>query len=95
MHHGHTDLFYVLEGELTLRLGIDDDAVSLPAGTLARVPPNVVHGFRNGSDSEVRYLNFHAPARRSRATFVRSATTPSSGTSTSRRPTADARWQRR
>jgi mannose-6-phosphate isomerase-like protein (cupin superfamily) len=61
VHHEHTDLFYVLEGELTLRLGIDDDAVSLPAGTLARVPPDVVHGFRNGSDSELRFLNFHAP----------------------------------
>ena len=61
VHHDHTDLFYVLEGELTLRLGIEDDAVPLPAGTLARVPPDVVHGFRNGSDDDVRYLNFHAP----------------------------------
>ena len=26
-----------------------------------RIPPLVVHGFRNGSDAEVRYLNFHAP----------------------------------
>jgi len=36
----------------------------LPAGTLARMPPMVVHGFRNGSpDAEVRYLNLHAPGR--------------------------------
>jgi hypothetical protein len=28
------------------------------------VPPDVVHGFRNGSDAEVRYLNFHAPGCR-------------------------------
>jgi mannose-6-phosphate isomerase-like protein (cupin superfamily) len=35
----------------------------VPAGTLARVPPLVVHGFRNGSDAEVRYLNFHAPGQ--------------------------------
>jgi mannose-6-phosphate isomerase-like protein (cupin superfamily) len=61
VHHRHTDLFYVLEGTLTVRLGIDDQAVPVPAGTLARVPPLVVHGFRNGSDAEVRYLNFHAP----------------------------------
>jgi quercetin dioxygenase-like cupin family protein len=33
----------------------------VPAGTLAQVPPNVVHGFRNDSDADVRYLNFHAP----------------------------------
>jgi hypothetical protein len=25
------------------------------------VPPLVVHGFRNASDAEMRYLNFHAP----------------------------------
>ena len=33
----------------------------VPQGALARVPPLVVHGFRNGSDKEMRYLNFHAP----------------------------------
>ncbi len=64
VHRQHTDLFYVLEGELTVRLGIEDEPVVVPAGTLARVPPLVVHGFRNGSDAEVRYLNFHAPGRR-------------------------------
>jgi mannose-6-phosphate isomerase-like protein (cupin superfamily) len=35
----------------------------MPAGTLARVPPQVVHGFRNGSDDHVRYLNLHAPGQ--------------------------------
>jgi mannose-6-phosphate isomerase-like protein (cupin superfamily) len=64
VHHHHTDLFYVLEGEITVRLGIADEAVTVPAGTLARVPPLVVHGFRNGSDAEARYLNFHAPGMR-------------------------------
>ena len=61
VHRGHTDLFYVLEGELTVGLGPAGEEVTLPAGTLARVPPLVVHGFRNASDAEVRYLNFHAP----------------------------------
>ena len=64
VHRRHSDLFYVLEGELTLRLGPEDRAVPLPAATLARVPPGVVHGFRNGGDAEVRYLNFHAPGQR-------------------------------
>ena len=63
VHHEHTDLFYVLEGELTVRLGSEDEEVALRAGTLARVPPFVVHGFRNRSDADVRYLNFHAPGR--------------------------------
>ncbi len=63
VHRHHTDLFYVLEGELTVLLGIEDEEVLVPAGTLARVPPLVVHGFRNGSDADVRYLNFHAPGQ--------------------------------
>jgi quercetin dioxygenase-like cupin family protein len=35
----------------------------VPAGKLARMPPGVVHGFRNGTDAELRYLNLHAPGR--------------------------------
>lgn len=61
VHRRHTDLFYVLEGELTVRLG--DGEVVVGAGTLARVPPLVVHGFRNGGDAEAHYLNFHAPGQ--------------------------------
>jgi quercetin dioxygenase-like cupin family protein len=61
IHHRHSDLFYVLEGELTVKLGPDGDETVAPAGTLVHIPPLVVHGFRNGSDAEVRYLNFHAP----------------------------------
>ena len=64
VHRHHSDLFYVLEGEVTVRLGAEDRPVVVPAGTLARVPPNVVHGFRNASDAEMRYLNFHAPGQR-------------------------------
>ena len=63
VHHHHTDLFYVLDGELTLRLGVDGETVAVQAGTLAHVPPDVVHGFRNASDADVRYLNLHAPGR--------------------------------
>jgi quercetin dioxygenase-like cupin family protein len=61
VHRRHTDIFYVLEGELTVRLGVEDQAVAVPAGTFACLPPLVVHGFRNGSDAQLRYLNFHAP----------------------------------
>src|SRR3954467_9425135 len=56
VHERHTDLFYVLDGELTVRLGPEDAAATVPAGTLARVPPLVVHGFRNASAAEVSYL---------------------------------------
>jgi len=61
VHRRHSDLFYVLDGELTVRLGTEDEGVVVSAGTLARVPPLVVHGFRNGSDADARYLNLHAP----------------------------------
>ena len=61
VHRRHTDFFYVLAGQLTLRLGLEDKLVPVKAGTLARLPRMVVHGFGNGSDAEVRYLNLHAP----------------------------------
>lgn len=64
IHRHHTDLFYVLDGEMTVRLGAQDEPVVVPAGMLVRVPPFVVHGFRNGSAGELRYLNFHAPGQR-------------------------------
>jgi mannose-6-phosphate isomerase-like protein (cupin superfamily) len=60
VHRTHCDLFYVLAGELTLLVGQEEHVLS--AGTLALAPPLVVHGFRNGGDEELRYLNFHAPA---------------------------------
>ena len=61
VHRRHCDLFYVLAGELTLVVGPELEEHVLPAGTLVLAPPLVVHGFRNGSDAELRYLNFHAP----------------------------------
>ena len=64
IHRHHTDMFYILDGELTVMLGTEGETAVVPAETLARVPPLVVHGFRNGSDDEVRYLNFHAPGQR-------------------------------
>jgi mannose-6-phosphate isomerase-like protein (cupin superfamily) len=64
VHLAHTDVFYVLTGELTVRLGPQDRLVEVAAGSLARVPPGVVHGFRNASGADLRYLNFHAPGQR-------------------------------
>ena len=61
IHRLHTDFFYVLEGELTVRVGVEDDNRVVPAGQLVSVPPLVVHGFRNASEADVKYLNLHAP----------------------------------
>ena len=62
IHRHHTDLFYVLQGELTVGLGADRQETAVPAGSLVVAPPFVVHAFRNASPTEeLRYLNFHAP----------------------------------
>jgi quercetin dioxygenase-like cupin family protein len=61
VHREHTDAFYVLDGELTFGLGPDGEPVSVAAGGFVAVPPNVVHSFRNDSDAEACWLNFHAP----------------------------------
>jgi thiamine-phosphate pyrophosphorylase len=58
-HHVHADVFYVLEGELDLRLGAG--TVRVPPGSCVTAPPHLVHGFRNRTDETVRYLNLHAP----------------------------------
>jgi quercetin dioxygenase-like cupin family protein len=59
-HRELHDMFYVLEGTLTLLLG--DETVEAGPGTFACVPPGVVHTFRNDSDAPVRLLNFNTPA---------------------------------
>ena len=96
VHRRHTDLFYVLEGELTLRLGPEGVEVRAPAGTLVRVPPLVVHGYRNGADADLAYLNCHAPGTGfadycAHCRAARRTTSTRSG----RRPTAAGRPPRR
>lgn len=61
VHHHHSDAFYVLEGELTVRLG--DEERPLDPGGFVRIPPNVVHTVRNASEAApLRVLNVHAPS---------------------------------
>jgi quercetin dioxygenase-like cupin family protein len=59
-HERLVDMFYVLEGVLTVRLG--EEMHQLEAGTFVCVPAGVVHTFSNPSDSPVRFLNFNTPA---------------------------------
>ena len=56
-HAEHADSFYVLEGELAIRIGDDEHLVG-PGGTVS-APPGLVHGFR--STMPTRFLNFHTP----------------------------------
>jgi mannose-6-phosphate isomerase-like protein (cupin superfamily) len=62
IHLHHTDAFYLLEGEIELSLGPDQETVRAEAGTLAAAPPNVVHTFRNASGATAIFLNVHAPS---------------------------------
>lgn len=59
-HRRLHDMFYVLEGTLTMRLG--EEAVQLGPGVFVCVPPGVVHTFSNRSEEPVRMLNFNTPA---------------------------------
>jgi mannose-6-phosphate isomerase-like protein (cupin superfamily) len=60
LHDRLHDMFYVLEGTLTMRLG--DDTVELEEGSFVCVPPGVVHTFSNPGPNKVRLLNFNTPA---------------------------------
>jgi quercetin dioxygenase-like cupin family protein len=59
-HERLHDMFYVLEGTLTVRLG--EKTQELGPGSFACVPPGVVHTFSNGGDRPVRFLNFNTPS---------------------------------
>ena len=59
LHRGHSDSFYVLEGELEFLVG--DRVVTAPAESFVLSPPGVIHGFRNVSGRKARVLNLHAP----------------------------------
>jgi quercetin dioxygenase-like cupin family protein len=59
-HRRLHDMFYVLDGTLTMRLG--DETLELKPGSFVCVPPGVVHTFSNPSDTAVKILNFNTPA---------------------------------
>jgi quercetin dioxygenase-like cupin family protein len=54
------DMFYVLDGTMTLLVG--DETLTAGPGTFVCAPPGVVHTFRNESDGPVRFLNFSTPS---------------------------------
>jgi mannose-6-phosphate isomerase-like protein (cupin superfamily) len=60
VHDRLHDMFYVLEGTLTLMLG--DETRELEAGSFVCVPPGTVHTFSNPGNVPVRILNFNTPA---------------------------------
>jgi mannose-6-phosphate isomerase-like protein (cupin superfamily) len=60
LHERLHDMFYVLEGTLTVSLG--DEKREVGPGTFICVPPGVVHTFSNPGEHPVRFLNFNTPS---------------------------------
>ena len=58
-HQRMTDMFYVLEGTLTIH--VDGEEREAGPGTFACFPPGVVHTFANRSDAPARFLNLSTP----------------------------------
>jgi quercetin dioxygenase-like cupin family protein len=58
-HKGHSDSFYVLEGEVEFHVG--GEVVHGTSGTFVLAPPGVVHFFKNVSDKPAKVLNLHTP----------------------------------
>ncbi|MGE5176726.1 MAG: cupin domain-containing protein [Hyphomicrobiales bacterium] len=59
LHRRQDELFYVLEGEISLRIG--EETRTAPSGTFAFVPRGTVHGFHNRSDRPAALLVQHTP----------------------------------
>jgi len=59
-HKITTEIFYVLEGNLTLN--VDENTLQTGPGGLAFVPPGAVHSFSNQSSSPTQFLLVTSPA---------------------------------
>ncbi|MGH3142139.1 MAG: cupin domain-containing protein [Gaiellales bacterium] len=60
VHHETLDMFFVLEGTLTMQLG--NETLDLADGAFVLVPPETPHTFSNRTDKPVRLLNMDTPA---------------------------------
>lgn len=60
VHHDEDELFYILEGELTL-VSQGGEALAGP-GSFVHLPRGIAHGFANRSDGPVRMLVIASPS---------------------------------
>ncbi len=60
IHRNHEESFYVLEGELTMRVGVR--TITAPAGSFLVVPRGVVHQPSNPGAQPARVLLIFSPA---------------------------------
>jgi uncharacterized cupin superfamily protein len=59
-HRERDEFFYVLEGEIVLRIG--EERRTAGAGTFAFIPRQTIHGFHNASGDSANLLVMHHPA---------------------------------
>lgn len=57
--HEEDDIFYVIEGTMSILLG--DRWIEAPRGAFVLVPGGTTHDFENRSDQPAAVLNFGAP----------------------------------
>jgi mannose-6-phosphate isomerase-like protein (cupin superfamily) len=60
IHHQHEEAFYVVEGELTIRVGAR--TITAPAGSFVVVPRGVVHQPSNPGTQPTKVLLIFSPA---------------------------------
>ncbi len=60
LHRDHEETFYVLEGELTVRVG--DRSITAPVGSFVVIPRGVVHQPSNPTREPARVLLIFSPA---------------------------------
>ena len=54
--HPEDDVFYILEGTMSVMLG--DEWIDAPAGTFVLIPGGVTHDFQNRTDRRAGLLDF-------------------------------------
>jgi quercetin dioxygenase-like cupin family protein len=60
LHHYQDELFYVIKGEITVKIG--DDTFNLSAGDFAFAPRKIPHAFTKTNDEEAQMLIAFQPA---------------------------------
>jgi len=60
VHHREDELFYLIEGELEMRVG--ERQISAKPGTTIFAPRNIPHSFQVGANAPVHYLILYTPA---------------------------------
>lgn len=58
-HDTEDDVFFVIEGTMTFRVG--DDWIDAPAGSFVLAPAGTTHDFENRSDARAGLLNLSIP----------------------------------